>query len=528
MSAPTSYHRLHPGTILISMVGAVRQFLLPIMFAAFSCVQGAKADGTQFGELFGAGIGLLLGLTAVFRYFSYGYAIHEGNLVIKEGIIRKSIRTIPLTRIQNINLKRGLIHRMMNLVDMEIETAGGSKAEASLSALTEDNAQRLKVLLTGEGHLAMSPVMAARQDPLIYSASPKELFLAGATHNRALTIIAGLFGTFFVFVQKQFETAVESLVKSSDVVSQMNVATRTVIGVVLLLIVGWVASIIMSFVNYWGFEVRKSEGKIKRTYGLINHIENVILIRRIQVVRMTQTLAQRILKLCSLHVDTAGGLAVANSGKEGERQAANPNSNLISPLLEEANVGGLIHVMLPDFHIQSPEWKQVSARTIIRHLRIGLAVNVLWAVIVGVGIQVVRMTDKQRDALASSLAAQAQTLALIAGGLYVLFCLLTWLRAYLYFRTARWWDQGDVFVSRTGVLSRTTWYAPVAKIQSVQISQTPGQRRLGLASLTFRTAAMHGTAAVEVMDVTESTAAEVAASLHRRSAEHAWANPDGF
>jgi putative membrane protein len=526
MSQPV-FHRLHPGTILISMVQAVRNMIVPIFFVAFSCIRG-KSDGNAFGELFGAGLGLLVGAFAVFRYYNYGYAIHEGNLIIRDGWLTKKIRTIPLNRIQNINLKRGLIHQILHLVDMEIETAGGSTAEASLSALSEDSAQRLKVLLTGEGHLAMNPMMSERQDPLIYAASPRELFLAGATQNRALTIFAGIFGTFYIVIQDQIQQGIEALSKSSNVVAQMNWLTRGILAVVILLVVGWIASIFMSFFTYWGFELRRAEDKLKRNYGLVNRIENVILINRIQVVRLVETMIQRWLKLCSMHVDTAGGMASPSNNKEHQRQAANPNTNLISPLLESSRIASLLHVVLPGLDIDTPSWEPVSPRSITRRVRLGLLINIIWSVMATVAIEFGRVNNAERKIFFSTISAHPADVAMLAGGLYVAFCLLTWARAVLYYRTARWWDQGDVFVSQTGVLSRNTWYAPIAKIQSIQIAQSPGQRRLGLASLTFRTAAMHGSAAVEVQDLPTEMADRIVESLHQRSAVHAWVNPDGF
>lgn len=520
MSQPV-FHRLHPGTILLSVVQAVRRLLLAVVYFAFSCVQGAQNDGgASTAEMIGAGLGLFIGVGAVIRYFIYGYAITQDSLIIRDGWLTKTTRTIPLDRIQNINFKRGLLHRILGVVDVEIETAGGAKAEASLSALSEDNARRLKVLLTGESHLAMSPIMSARQDPLVYAASTKELFLAGATQNRAFAILFAVLGIFGVGSQAFFERTAKSAIRSNGAMFQNLDWWRTgALALVALMLVGWIVSIVMSFVTYWGFELRQQSGKLKRTYGLLNHVENVIQIRRIQVVRMSETMIQRWMNLCSMHVDTAGSIAAAASSNDGQQSAAGLNANLISPLMESARAPELLQVALPGIRLDSPDWKPISPKSIARKVRVGLLVNLIWAPILATATQAFRIADNDFS---------WQDWGIAAGGIYVALMLLTWLTALLYYRTARWWDQGDVFVSRTGVLSRNTWYAPIAKIQSIQIAQTPGQRRLDLASVTFRTAAMHGTAAVEVNDVDASLAEALAHDLHERSAIHAWANPDGF
>ena len=519
MSQPV-FHRLHPGTILLSVVQAVRKLLTALVILAFSCVRGAATDSSSMSELIAAGVGLFIGLGAVVRYFNYRYAVTEDSLVITDGWVTRSTRTIPLDRIQNINLKRGLLHRIMGIVDVEIETAGGAKAEAQLSALSEDNARRLKVLLTGESHLAMSPVMAARQDPLVYAATSRELFLAGATQNRAFAIFFAVVGLFGVGSQALIERSARNALRSSGTfLERMDWWKTGALALLGLLLIGWIASIVMSFVTYWGFELRQQSGKLKRTYGLLNHVENVIQIRRIQVVRVSETMVQRWMKLCSMHVDTAGSLAAAASSNEGQQSAAGLNANLISPLMESTRAPDLLNVALPGIRLDSPDWKPVSPRSVIRKIRSGIVLNLPLALLLGTATQSMKIAESKFNWTDWGIG---------CAGCYLGLMLLSWGTAVLYYRTARWWDQGDVFVSRTGALSRNTWYAPIAKIQSIQIAQSPGQRRLGLASVTFRTAAMHGTAAVEVNDIDAAIADSLAHDLHERSAVHAWANPDGF
>lgn len=61
-----------------------------------------------------------------FEYKQWSYRINEEEISFTEGIFLKRSVTIPIVRIQNINLSEGPINRKFNLADVKIGTAGGS------------------------------------------------------------------------------------------------------------------------------------------------------------------------------------------------------------------------------------------------------------------------------------------------------------------------------------------------------------------------------------------------------------------
>ena len=63
---------------------------------------------------------------------------------IRQGLIGKQERHIPLARVQDVRLEQGVVHRVFGVVKVDIETAGGSGAEASLSVLSVAEAERLR------------------------------------------------------------------------------------------------------------------------------------------------------------------------------------------------------------------------------------------------------------------------------------------------------------------------------------------------------------------------------------------------
>jgi putative membrane protein len=495
MSEP-DFRRLHPASILIELVKVLKTLSFVLLILAMQCMRGAPGERT---EIWFALLGLAGVASAYIRYISFRYAVVGGSLIIRQGIITKKNRTIPIDRIQNINITKSFIHRVLGVVQVQIETAGGSEAEAALPAVNEDEAQELKRRLLVSD--AAPPVAGEVQTDgrVLYQATPKELFLAGATQNRALAIIAGFGGLVGV-------AANAGLMNDNQIVDGVKQANAPWMAwgfiAVLLLLAGWALSIGSAFFVYWGFELTAREGRLRRRYGLVNQVENVIPLRRVQVVRISQTLIQRFMKLCQMHVETAGSFA---SGKADNGQQAQSSTNsTVSPLMEMSSAGSLIHEILPDLDYSDREWSEISRKTVLRHMRSAI----IFSLVVTGGLWFVIDTW--------ALAAVPAVLGLAA------------LTGYLRQRTVGWSMSEGIFASRSGVMGRQHHFAPLSKVQSVTVFQSPAQRGFGLATLTFRTASMSGSAAVEVLDLEEETANSLADHIKVVSSELAWLNPDGF
>ncbi len=64
-------------------------------------------------------------------YKNYQYELTDKGLHTEYGVITKKYVIIPYDRIQNINIYRGIISRMLNLSDLHIFTAGSSGRAAA-------------------------------------------------------------------------------------------------------------------------------------------------------------------------------------------------------------------------------------------------------------------------------------------------------------------------------------------------------------------------------------------------------------
>ena len=115
--------------------------LLIIFIQKFSNI----SETTIFYIYLGVG-GLLLFffIRAYLIFKNFQFKIENQHFILKKGIFKKTSISIPFDRIQNINFKQNIIQQLINVHEVNIETAGSSKAEISIKALSFKAASALK------------------------------------------------------------------------------------------------------------------------------------------------------------------------------------------------------------------------------------------------------------------------------------------------------------------------------------------------------------------------------------------------
>jgi len=498
------FERVHPSTILLSAVQVIRQMIWVFIVMAIQIFTNRdRLDAASASsEFFLSGLGGIAVIVAIIQYFSFGYAVRNGALEIRTGIFAKRLRTIPIDRIQNVNIARPFLHRLLGLVELQVETASGAGVEAKISALKEYEAEQLKAKLTGVA--ARSEVFARERPDVAYQASFKELMIAGATENRVFTIIATIFGVLqFGNADEEFIVSfIKTYLVRGNQVADWKVYALTGVG---LLLLGWIVSIVMTLLQFWDFEIVRERGKLKRMFGLFNQIENVLPPGRVQIMRQTQSFVQRWLGYGKLFVETAGSF-------ELKEQAG---KSVFTPIALTAELPRLTQLVFPEFLATQLPWQPVPRR--------GIWVGLFWPLVFYVLTFGVTFFLPPHLEDVSALGWQAMR------GALVLFAVITILSSWLNTVKARnAWD-GTFLASRRGVLTVSEEYLPLRKVQCVFLNQTPFQRRLDLASLVFVTAAPSPTGKfLEMKNLDHADAERIMEEVHEAVRDHANWSSQGF
>jgi len=161
--------RLHPNSIWLFFIQYVLFWVIIIFFSLFCFIPFFIDYFSENATLAGLGsfaflillllcpFVVLVGLSYVFAkltYANYKYELKENGFYKESGVITKKYVTIPYERIQNIDIYRGVLARILDLSDLHIQTAGMSSfgkygtysgaTEGRLPGLSKEDAVQIR------------------------------------------------------------------------------------------------------------------------------------------------------------------------------------------------------------------------------------------------------------------------------------------------------------------------------------------------------------------------------------------------
>lgn len=129
--------------------------LLPVMlFTIFIIVKSVFGNASNPFLWLAVAVALFLLVGAAQAWliivgFKYkGYCIRQHDVLYRRGLIFKRETTIPLSRIQHLEIKRGIFSRMFGLATVQLFTAGSGGIDLRIPGLLLADAEKIKEYLT--------------------------------------------------------------------------------------------------------------------------------------------------------------------------------------------------------------------------------------------------------------------------------------------------------------------------------------------------------------------------------------------
>lgn len=499
-------HRLHPASILLGV--NLRQALQAIL-VPFIATLSARAV-VSFVIL---GVVGLVGLG--FRFLAwqrFRFSFDGEMLRVDEGVVSRSHRHLDVDRIQQVEVERSPLARVLGLAALRVETAGSSAevevelkvipladAEALRDAVRASKAAEAQRPSDGGDEEAPADVGAdsAPEERELLRVPLRRVLLAGVTGVQLL-VFPAVIGAGLQFAGEAFGNRIDRLVSwgvqrgADDLVDEVTPLLIAVTVLVVLLLSLATAAVVAVLADA-NFRMHRVDEDVHVRRGLLSTRHSVVPLRRIQMVELQRNPVRRLLGYTAVRVHSAGGSA------GGGRQVG-------IPLLPEADVDRILAELLPGVPTVPALRSHPTAarrRAIWRWVR--PAAVPLIAVWVGAGLW----------SWAPLEAARLPMLALIPVAIAL---------GVVEHRHLAHALTDRVLASRHGALSLTTQLSPLVKVQAVSRSSNPFQRRLGLATLQAHVAGPGGD--VTVLDPGADVAADLQRELTARSAYPVVVDPD--
>ncbi|BAJ00649.1 PH domain-containing protein [Shewanella violacea] len=427
------------------------------------------------------GVALAVLVYAIVQWAMFRYRLYEDKLGVRQGLIFKKTHEIPLSKIQNVRLEQPFYFRPMGLYSLVVETAGSKEDEAVLAAVNYRQAIQLKHKLvnpllptpregveanredgtqagvTSEGagkHATQGNNSPNTKSESLVRKGFKPLLLFGLYQNNLFwfVIISGP-----ILGQLDWSQLADThLAQSAWLWYEQAVGTNLLYQVLFasLLFISFclllsLVSMAASVLKYYPYHLSRNSSTLHRSGGIIAKQSDALALQRIQVIRFSQPIIARLLKLWTVYFKQVKGTEVEQKSQ----------SHMLVPSMTRRTVSALLKNM-----------QGIEARTteLPKHYH---PIHFGWY---------------WRRALAPIMVPAASTIAMGFTPLTELLWLIgVGLSLGLYLRYRQWGyflDGSDCWI-HTGTLGHSWHLIALNKIQHVAIIQTKGQRKKGLASL---------------------------------------------
>lgn len=479
--------RLHPLSWLFVLVASIRQFIVPV---AAVVIFGARDDGSMWGTLFV----VPLVLAAIWRQFLFRYGFGPSGLVIRDGLLFRNVRQIEYERIENLDTERNILHRLMNVAEVRVESSTGGKPEATIRVLGLAAVEELRnrVFAGGRASVASAPKSASEPaGQVLLKLSPAELMRFGFVDNRGMLVVAAAFG---VVSQSGAMRDVSAFLGRHVYDAELGAisvmfAVAAAGALLALFLVVRLLSLLWALVTLHDFTVTQTATDLRVRYGLLTSIALTLRLQRIQAAHQSESVLHRFFGRVSLAVDLAGD--GAGTDENGVRQQ---RMRWLAPICTPRRSAELIRTALPMLANDSAiEWQPLASGA---RRRIFRKTVTFWSVV---------------------LAAPAIFLLHVeAPLLWLLLVPLAWLHATKYVHHTRWALTREALLFHRGWLTRRLSIVPRNRIQAVQHVVSPFDRRARMGVVAIDTAGA-GTASsiVRLAYLPEDTARKLAEALYR-------------
>ncbi len=460
--------RLHPLAILVFARKRIGQSILPIAVVALTWRGGLAIPVLLIAAV--AGLALLF---AEWRRFTY--RIESGRLVIERGVFRHTTRVIPLDRVRGVDLQAPSLHRVLGLVQVEVEAAAGgsSAAELTLAAVSAAEGERLRHVLLSQRRQVPDADTDAPTARVLYRATPRLLVAGGLTSGRHILAPLAVIGVIVNFADDLPGALGERILDSAA-----ERAPTDALGIALLVATAVLLSLALaaagSLLTDWSFELKDEDDRLVAQRGLLTRRSVVIDRARVRGLDLLDSPLRRPFGLVGVRA-IAGGIQGGRSGRAA-----------LAPVIERADAHELVRALDPLIDPDAALEPHPRAARTRRYVRAVAGPAALVPV---------------------ALALQAWWVAV---GLLLLTVAAVPLARDRYLQLGHLFD-GRRLTVRSGSLQRRRAALDSTAVVSYLVRQSPAQARAGLCSVVLRVG--QGAGSRRVLDCSEEQASNLLHAL---------------
>lgn len=425
------------------------------------------------------------------------WELADDGLVVRWGLLSRRHLTIPYEHIHTVSMDSALLDRLVGLVTLDLDTgAATSEGDASkVRGLRVGEAEALRAELFRRKRAAggsaaeqrASPAPDAEPQPedrplATFTLTGRRLALAAVSQTSAVSQAVALVILLVNGLNQLIEWGLLDVAGTGEQLAAA--ATPALVPVVAafvlaVIVLGAAVSFALNLVRYAGYRVERYADRVVVEHGLVSRSSRTLAAGRVQHLTVTQGAIRRAIGYAEV-----SAWVVAAPGETGDGPSG---SVLLHPFVRVDELDAFLAEVLPAYagvlgDVRMGRLGPVAGRRAV--VRAALWWPLATAVLLG-AYWLVGFSGLLESAgwLLRPLAAAALALSVLLLVGLVVDAVLAW-------RGARYGHTARELVLVSGGFTRRTVIAPRGHLQRMQVSQSPFQRRAGVASVSVRTASV--------------------------------------
>lgn len=271
-------------------------------FLALYVLKGNSSLFTDYRTFVAIFILLLLAiLHGYFSWKNFYFYIRDNQFIVEKGYLRKSITTLPLEKIVSVNTDQKLLHQLMGVVAVKVDSTGTKEKEVKIRALKKTYALALEEALNNavsHNNTVETEVKEIKPQCLL-TLSTLNLLKVAITRNHLQGLLLlfvfaqQLQNQFIDFFKEEIDTAyfeTTTTLKHSDTLTWLAL-------IVFIILLSLFISLVRTFLSYYNLKFSRIKESFLLQSGLLKKKKITIPFSRVQAIQQIANPLQRLLKI---------------------------------------------------------------------------------------------------------------------------------------------------------------------------------------------------------------------------------------
>ena len=468
------WQRVSPAAVIfyvVKFVGGILRNGIQALAPVVAVVATAGENRWYILVAFAAIGGVTMIVGALLSYLNFKFRLEESSFLIRSGVLKRKRLTLSFDRIQNVALSEPLYFRPLGLVILTLESAGSKSEEVNLAGIPRPLANVIRRHVLDWKSQKQDVVKEGDKAALESAADTTEIGTTDLLHqpvselakyglsNNNIFVFAGISAVLFSQIDKFWKSPIVAeifgVVGETVGTGSTAIAAFIIFSILTILLLLTAASVVGAIVANYNYHLSHRDQKYHVSRGLFNRQETSVPEVKIQSFRISQPFIARLLN--RFH------LTLQQVGFESSTGGSNKQSFMI-PSVSKKFYLDLATRLFPTSTVMAMPLVPISKRYVVRHslYTAGFALPAavfIWAFTY------------------SWVAALPLLVPLVSLPIFIL-------RRHRY-----GYASSDTHgVVRSGFLGQNLTLFPFHKVQTVEIVQSPSQRKHNLADLKIKMA----------------------------------------